>query len=187
MRYLPVVPLVSCLLMAGTSVASDTEIRTFIRTSAIALEQEADIFPVFRGAGEKKLVLLGEASHGTSEYYTWRTNISQHLITRYGYNFIAVEGDGPSASPASLHAKGLPESREGSWEACMHGLAPDICALVFDEYLESLAARAFPHRAVGVTYRPEAEAANYVPTVMPQRYDACIFFKTTRGLHPLEE
>src|SRR5690349_3325401 len=45
--------------------------------------------------GDAKCVLLGEASHGTHEYYTWRTQISKKLIEKKGFSFIAVEGDWP--------------------------------------------------------------------------------------------
>ena len=41
------------------------------------------------------------------------------------------------------------------------------------------------HRAIGVVYRPEAEAGNYVPTVLPLRYDAFCFLGKTEALHPL--
>jgi erythromycin esterase len=40
-----------------------------------------------------RIVLLGEASHGTAEYYNWRAAISKRLIAEKGFNLIAVEGD----------------------------------------------------------------------------------------------
>ena len=44
------------------------------------------------------------------------------------------------------------------------------------------------HRAIGVVYRPEYEhLGNYVPTVLPRRYDAFLYIDTTRALHPLHE
>jgi erythromycin esterase-like protein len=39
--------------------------------------------------------MLGEASHGTHEYYRWRHFLSQELVEKHGFNFIAVEGDWP--------------------------------------------------------------------------------------------
>lgn len=44
---------------------------------------------------DKRIVMLGEASHGTSEFYDWRRRISLELIQHYGFDFIAVEGDWP--------------------------------------------------------------------------------------------
>ncbi len=51
--------------------------------------------PLYDRIGDARIVLLGEASHGTHEYYLWRTKISQHLIENKGFNLIAVEGDWP--------------------------------------------------------------------------------------------
>src|SRR5216110_53662 len=42
---------------------------------------------------DARVVLLGEASHGTSEVYRARAAISRHLIERHGFNIVAVEGD----------------------------------------------------------------------------------------------
>ena len=44
------------------------------------------------------MVLLGEASHGTSEFYRMRERISRELILNKGFNFIAIEGDWPDAA-----------------------------------------------------------------------------------------
>jgi erythromycin esterase len=43
------------------------------------------------------------------------------------------------------------------------------------------------HRAIGVVYRPQHEAfGNYVPTVLPKRYDVLAFLDETHALHPLQ-
>ncbi len=47
----------------------------------------------------------GEASHGTSEYYTWRTRISQRLIREKGFSFIAVEGDWPDCYQVNRYVR----------------------------------------------------------------------------------
>lgn len=59
------------------------------------LESEKDLDPLLESIGDAKYVLLGEASHGTHEYYTWRARISRRLIQEKGFSFIAVEGDWP--------------------------------------------------------------------------------------------
>jgi erythromycin esterase-like protein len=41
------------------------------------------------------------------------------------------------------------------------------------------------HRAIGVVYHPEHEWGNYVPTVLPLRYDAFLYLDRTEALHPL--
>ncbi len=57
------------------------------------LEKTADLDTLLNSVGDARIVLLGEASHGTSEYYKWRTAISEELILRKGFNIIALEGD----------------------------------------------------------------------------------------------
>ena len=43
------------------------------------------------------------------------------------------------------------------------------------------------HRALDVVYHPEAEIGNYVPTVLPRCYDACLYLDTTEALHALRD
>src|SRR5215204_3559485 len=50
--------------------------------------------------------MLGEASHGTHEFYTWRTAISKRLIEEKGFSFIAVEGDWPDCYRINRYIKG---------------------------------------------------------------------------------
>jgi erythromycin esterase len=60
------------------------------------LQTPTDLDPLLAAIGDARVVLLGEASHGTHEYYTWRTTISKRLIQEKGFQFIAVEGDWPA-------------------------------------------------------------------------------------------
>lgn len=48
--------------------------------------------------GDARLVLLGEATHGTAEFYEMRARITQELIEKKDFNFIAVEADWPDAA-----------------------------------------------------------------------------------------
>jgi protein-L-isoaspartate(D-aspartate) O-methyltransferase len=48
--------------------------------------------------GDARIVLIGEATHGTSEFYRMRQRISRELIERKGFSFIAIEGDWPDAA-----------------------------------------------------------------------------------------
>src|SRR5947209_3459303 len=60
---------------------------------------ENDAFgPMFERFGDARVVLLGEATHGTSEFYRARAAISRTLIDRHGFNIIAVEADWPDAA-----------------------------------------------------------------------------------------
>jgi erythromycin esterase-like protein len=50
--------------------------------------------------------MLGEASHGTHDYYVWRSHITRRLITEKGFSFIAVEGDWPDCYHVNRFIKG---------------------------------------------------------------------------------
>jgi erythromycin esterase len=76
------------------------------------LETAADLEPLLERIGDSKLVLLGEASHGTHEYYTWRSAISRRLITEKGFNFIAVEGDWPDCYKVNRYIKGYSDQEK---------------------------------------------------------------------------
>jgi len=54
----------------------------------------------------KRVVLLGEASHGTQEFYSCRRVISERLMQEHGFNFIAVEGDWPDCAKINEFVKG---------------------------------------------------------------------------------
>lgn len=58
--------------------------------------------------GEAKVVLLGEASHGTSEFYRARAAITRRLVERHGFNIVAVEADWPDAAAIDRHVRALP-------------------------------------------------------------------------------
>lgn len=58
----------------------------------------ADLEPLLQRIGNARVVLLGEATHGTSEFYRMRERISRELIDRKGFSFIAIEGDWPDAA-----------------------------------------------------------------------------------------
>ncbi|HEX7701795.1 MAG TPA: protein-L-isoaspartate(D-aspartate) O-methyltransferase, partial [Kofleriaceae bacterium] len=57
--------------------------------------------------GNARVVLLGEATHGTSEFYRMRTRITQELITRRGFSAVAVEADWPDAAAVDRYVRGL--------------------------------------------------------------------------------
>lgn len=71
------------------------------------LENAKDLDPLLERIGDSKYVLLGEASHGTHEYYTWRAEISKRLIEEKGFSFVAVEGDWPDCFEINRWVKGM--------------------------------------------------------------------------------
>jgi erythromycin esterase len=73
------------------------------------LKASADLDPLIQKIGNARYVLLGEASHGTHEYYAWRTAISKRLILENDFSFIAVEGDWPDCYKINRYVKGFDE------------------------------------------------------------------------------
>lgn len=71
------------------------------------LRDDGDLQPLLDRVGGARVVLLGEASHGTSEFYTWRERITRRLITEKGFHFIAVEGDWPDCYLVNRWVKGV--------------------------------------------------------------------------------
>jgi erythromycin esterase len=83
---------------------------TGLQRIARPLESDSDLDPLLDAIGDASYVLLGEASHGTSEFYTWRTRLSKRLIEERGFSFIAVEGDWPDCYRVNRYVKQMPES-----------------------------------------------------------------------------
>jgi erythromycin esterase len=75
-----------------------------------------DLDALLERIGDAKYVLLGEASHGTSEFYTWRAEITKRLITEKGFSFIAVEGDWPNCYRVNRYAKDMENSDSSAFE-----------------------------------------------------------------------
>ena len=71
---------------------------------------------MFDRFGDAKVVLLGEASHGTSEFYRARAAISRRLVERHGFNTVAVEADWPDAATIDRFVRHRPW-REGELTA----------------------------------------------------------------------
>src|SRR5690606_21413418 len=55
--------------------------------------------------GDAKVVLLGEASHGTSEFYLTRQEITKALIEKKGFNIVSAEADWSDAEQINNYVK----------------------------------------------------------------------------------
>src|SRR5438045_1927930 len=81
--------------MAGTAATKGMEA---IAGSARPLRGEPDDYAeLFAQIADARVVLLGEATHGTREFYAERSRITQALIERFGFDAVAVEADWPDA------------------------------------------------------------------------------------------
>lgn len=74
---------------------------------------EADVGPLLERIGDCPVVLLGEASHGTSEFYRMRAHITRELIVRKGFTVVAVEADWPDAARIDAWVRQRPPSPPG--------------------------------------------------------------------------
>jgi erythromycin esterase-like protein len=76
---------------------------TVLRSSSAALHRSAHVLDgsmhdydaLLDMVGERAFVLLGEATHGTHEFYAMRADITRRLIEEHGFDAVAVEGDWP--------------------------------------------------------------------------------------------
>ncbi|TWI05759.1 protein-L-isoaspartate(D-aspartate) O-methyltransferase [Luteimonas cucumeris] len=85
----------------------EASILASIREAAVPLPEFDD--PAFGRAFDDfaaaRVILLGEASHGTSEFYLARAAITRRLIEAHGFNIVAVEADWPDAAAIDRHVR----------------------------------------------------------------------------------
>lgn len=84
------------------------------------LRSSKDLDALLEDMGDVPVVMLGEASHGTHEFYTWRTAISKRLIQEKGFSFIAVEGDWPDCYRINRYVKGYADAGDNIREVLMN-------------------------------------------------------------------
>jgi erythromycin esterase-like protein len=122
-------------------------------------------------------------------------NVGQLARERWGGEDVVLVGFGSHRGSviagaewgAPLQRMRVPPAREGSWEDVLHRAGEEDRLLVFaglgeqDGFFEPR-----EHRAIGVVYNSARERyGNYVPTVLPRRYDAFFYLDETSALHPL--
>jgi erythromycin esterase-like protein len=95
---------------------NEKDIIESIRESSYPLKNKNDLSPLFDRIGDARIVMLGEASHGTHEFYTWRSFITQKLIVEKEFDFIAVEGDWPDCYRLNRYIKNYPNAGKNSRE-----------------------------------------------------------------------
>jgi erythromycin esterase len=87
------------------------------KTMTYKLENfDKDLDPLLERIGNCRYILLGEASHGTSEFYIWRAEITKRLISEKGFSFIAVEGDWPDCYRVNRYVKGMANSGSSAYK-----------------------------------------------------------------------
>lgn len=79
-----------------------------LRQEARVLDPDESVDRILGHIGDASIVLLGEATHGTHEFYRLRAEISKHLIAGKGFDAIAVEADWPDALRVSRFIRTTP-------------------------------------------------------------------------------
>jgi protein-L-isoaspartate(D-aspartate) O-methyltransferase len=77
--------------------------------------EDADLDALIDRIGDARVVLIGEASHGTSEFYEMRARITRELVEQRGFNVVALEADWPDTATIDRRVRDLPRQslREG--------------------------------------------------------------------------
>ncbi len=89
---------------------ADAEQSTTSELPVYAIEAQNGYRAMFALAGPKSAYLLGDASHGTEEYYAFRSEITKHLISKHGVRVIVLEEEWDSVDEINLYISGAAHS-----------------------------------------------------------------------------
>jgi erythromycin esterase-like protein len=79
----------------------------FVREIAQPLSGRADDYdPLLQFIGDARVILLGEATHGTDEFYSERATITKRLIAEKGFSIVAIEADWPDSARVHRYVRG---------------------------------------------------------------------------------
>jgi erythromycin esterase-like protein len=90
---------------------TDDQTRRVLREAAVPLSgtdgAAADVSAIVERIGEARVVLLGEASHGTHDFYATRAAITRRLIETRGFRAVTIEGDWPDSRRVDRYVRGI--------------------------------------------------------------------------------
>ena len=180
--------------------------RTMVQSSSASwnirdrhMAQTLDRLLQFHGP-EAKVIIWAHNTHVGDARFTdmklqGEVNLGQLARKEYGEENVFIVGFG-SYTGSVIAAGGwgspiqemeVPVAAPGSWEHILHQLSP-ANKIIFSKDIRKnkYLRQSVGHRAIGVVYNPKLEEfGNYVPSVIPNRYDAFIFINQTQALHPL--
>jgi erythromycin esterase-like protein len=148
---------------------------------------------------ESKMIIWEHNTHVGDARYTdmageGMVNVGQLVREAYGEDKVYIVGFGSYEGTViasrnwggAIQKMNVPAAPAGSWEALLHQVSTDNKLLLSSE-LKGITTvqKNIGHRAIGVVYNPSREQGNYVPSVLPRRYDAFIYLDKTTALHPL--
>ena len=84
-----------------------SKISSLIAEAALPFGDLDELAHLAERFAHKRVVLLGEATHGTAEFYDARAAITEMLVARHSFDIVAVEADWPDAAVYDAHVRGL--------------------------------------------------------------------------------
>lgn len=152
----------------------------------------------FHGPDSKVIIWAHNTHIGDARYTDMASageiNLGQLMRERYGrenvytIGFGSYEGKVIAATDwgGAIETMNVPSAQRGSWEHLLHQQGGGNRILLSSE-LKTISSlnKAIGHRAIGVVYAPYNERGNYVPSILPERYDAFLYFERTTALQPL--
>lgn len=126
-----------------------------IRSAAVRLDGTVhDYDALLEDIGARPLVLLGEATHGTREFYRMRAQITQRLIVERDFNAVAVEADWPDAYRLNRFVRGDSDDGDarsafGDFQRFPHWMWRNLEVLEFVEWLREYNAARPPESRIG--------------------------------------
>jgi erythromycin esterase-like protein len=148
---------------------------------------------------QSKIIIWAHNTHVGDARYTdmvnsGMVNIGQLAREAYGEENVYIVGFGSYRGTviasddwgAPIRTMNVPTAQRGSWEELLHRQGA-VNKMLFSSELQNQESlkKAIGHRAIGVQYDPARENGNYVPSLIPSRYDAFIFLDRTKALRPL--
>lgn len=85
---------------------------TVLNDAIEPLSESGDYSSLLESIGDSRFVMIGEASHGTHEFYQTRIEITQQLIKQKGFMAVAIEGDWPDAHRVHRYLQGRDEAQD---------------------------------------------------------------------------
>jgi erythromycin esterase-like protein len=155
-----------------------------IRSEAHELgDTPSDFDPLLRLVGDRAFVLLGEASHGTHEFYAMRARISRRLIEEHGFDAVVVEADWPDAYRLNRYVRGAGDASVdeafGDFQRFPTWMWRNQDVRAFIEWLHAHNARAADSAQVGFygmdlysLYRSAVAVVDYLQGVDPDQAKA---------------
>lgn len=95
----------------------DPRVEDELAALAQPLEDETVLDALMERIGDARIVMLGEATHGTSEFYSWRSHITMRLVREKGFRIVGVEGDWPDCFTLNRYVKADTDAPPGALEA----------------------------------------------------------------------